>query len=48
MKREEGFYWVKRNNCDYWEINEWRGYFWTYGWTDDWFAEIDEKRLIHK
>ena len=48
MKRTTGYYWVRRHNQDYWEINEWRGYFWTYGWTDDMFAEIDEKRLIHK
>lgn len=50
-QREAGYYWVKR--MEIWYIAEWDNGFWylisdSRHLTDDYFEEIDEKRLTHE
>jgi len=49
MKREEGYYWVRkedhkwfiaRYSCGYWDICGWE-----YSFEDDYFTEINEYRI---
>jgi hypothetical protein len=52
MKRENGYYWVHHEGK--WVIAEWDDESWwvaagdTWGYSDDYFDEIDETKIVKK